>query len=70
MALDGTFYVENEVPYVIYAHEWIQTLDGTMEAIRLAPDLAGLICHQAFPSPFAFARTTIGLAVTRESEDS
>ena len=40
MALDGTFYVENEIPYMIYAHEWIQTLDGTMEAIRLAPDLA------------------------------
>ncbi|MGA7414191.1 MAG: glycoside hydrolase family 43 protein [Bryobacteraceae bacterium] len=43
MALDGTFYVENEVPYMIYAHEWIQTLDGTMEAIRLAPDLSGSV---------------------------
>ena len=28
MALDGTFYVENGIPYMIYAHEWIQTLDG------------------------------------------
>jgi len=43
MALDGTLYVENGVPYMIYAHEWIQVLDGTMEAIRLAPDLAGSV---------------------------
>jgi hypothetical protein len=43
MALDGTFYVENGVPFMIYAHEWIQTLDGTMEAIPLAPDLTGAV---------------------------
>lgn len=43
MALDGTFYVEDDVPYMVYAHEWIQVLDGTMEAIRLAPDLASSI---------------------------
>ena len=43
MALDGTFYVEDGVPYMIYAHEWIQTLDGTMEAIRLKPDLSGSV---------------------------
>jgi hypothetical protein len=23
----------------LYAHEWLQTVDGTMEAVRLAPDL-------------------------------
>ena len=43
MALDGTFFVEKGIPYMIYAHEWIQTLDGTMEAIRLAPDLAASV---------------------------
>jgi len=40
MTLDGTLYVENGVPYMIYAHEWIQVLDGTMEAVRLRPDLS------------------------------
>ncbi|MGE5489040.1 MAG: glycoside hydrolase family 43 protein [bacterium] len=40
MTLDGTLYVENGVPYMVYAHEWIQVLDGTMEAIRLTPDLS------------------------------
>ena len=43
MALDGTFYIEDGVPYMIYAHEWIQTLDGVMEAIRLKPDLTGSV---------------------------
>lgn len=41
MTLDGTLYVEDGVPYVVYAHEWIQVLDGTMEAVALTPDLAG-----------------------------
>jgi hypothetical protein len=40
MTLDGTLYVEHDVPYMVYAHEWIQVLDGTMEAVRLEPDLS------------------------------
>ena len=40
MTLDGTLYVESGVPYMIYAHEWIQVWDGTMEAVALTPDLA------------------------------
>jgi hypothetical protein len=39
MTLDGTLYVEGGVPYMVYAHEWIQVLDGTMEAVPLKPDL-------------------------------
>jgi len=40
MTLDGTLYVENGVPWMVYAHEWIQVIDGTMEAIQLKPDLS------------------------------
>jgi hypothetical protein len=39
MTLDGTLFVEDGVPYMVYAHEWIQVLDGTMEAVPLNPDL-------------------------------
>jgi hypothetical protein len=39
MSLDGTFYIENGTPYMIYSHEWIQLIDGNMEAIRMTPDL-------------------------------
>jgi hypothetical protein len=40
MTLDGTLWIENGVPWMVYAHEWIQMLDGTMEAIPLRPDLS------------------------------
>jgi hypothetical protein len=40
MTLDGTLFVEGAAPYMVYAHEWLQMLDGTMEAIRLKPDLS------------------------------
>lgn len=37
--LDGTFYVEDGVPYCIFCHEHTQIYDGTVEYIRLSPDL-------------------------------
>ena len=42
MALDGTLAVDSDgSPWMIYAHEWVQLFDGTMEAIRLdASDLS------------------------------
>ncbi|MFI6851177.1 glycoside hydrolase family 43 protein [Streptomyces sp. NPDC050416] len=41
MTLDGTLYVDPAgQPWMVYAHEWLQTIDGTMEAVRLAPDLS------------------------------
>ncbi|MGJ5893569.1 glycoside hydrolase [Streptomyces sp. V2] len=44
MALDGTLYVDPAgQPWLVYAHEWLQTVDGTMEAIRLTPDLSGTV---------------------------
>ncbi len=40
MTLDGTLYLEDGVPWMVYAHEWIQKIDGTMEAVPLKPDLS------------------------------
>lgn len=41
MTLDGTLYVdESGQPWMVYAHEWVQLLDGTIEAIRLDADLS------------------------------
>ena len=30
MCLDGTLWVENGIPYMIYCHEWVEMMDGTM----------------------------------------
>ena len=43
MALDGTLFVDDAKPYMIYCHEWVQTIDGTMEYILLKDDLSDTI---------------------------
>ena len=40
MALDGTFWVEDGIPYMVFCHEWVQVVDGTMEVVELKPDLS------------------------------
>lgn len=40
MTLDGTLYVEDGIPYMVYAHEWTQLVDGSMEAIQMKSDLS------------------------------
>jgi GH43 family beta-xylosidase len=40
MALDGTLHVENNQPWMVFCHEWVQIGDGTMNAVRLADDLS------------------------------
>jgi hypothetical protein len=43
MSLDGTFYIEDGKPYMVYAHEWIQLVDGNMEAIEMTPDMTSAV---------------------------
>ena len=37
--LDGTLFVDNGVPYMVFCHEWVQVGDGEMCAIQLSEDL-------------------------------
>ena len=40
--LDGTFWVDSDgKPYLVYCHEWLQNLNGTVEKIALKEDLSG-----------------------------
>ncbi|MDT0689995.1 glycoside hydrolase family 43 protein [Salegentibacter sp. F188] len=42
--LDGTFWVDQDnKPYMVFCHEWLQNWNGTMEKIELKPDLSGSI---------------------------
>lgn len=42
--LDGTFWIDKDnKPYMIYCHEWLQNLDGTIEKIQLRDDLSGSV---------------------------
>lgn len=42
--LDGTLWVDKDgEPYLVYCYEWLQAIDGTIEKIRLKPDLSGTV---------------------------
>lgn len=45
--LDGTLYVENGTPYIVFCHEWTQIKNGTICAMELSKDL-----KQAVGEPF------------------
>ncbi len=38
--LDGTLWVENGTPYLVFCHEWLQIGDGEICAMPLTPDLS------------------------------
>jgi len=40
MALDGTLWVEDGKPYMVYCHEWVQTVDGEMCVMALSDNLS------------------------------
>lgn len=39
MCLDGTLYVENGIPYMVFCHEWAQVKNGEMCLVQLSEDL-------------------------------
>lgn len=40
MCLDGTLWVEDGEPWMVFCHEWCQTGNGRMMAVRLSKDLS------------------------------
>lgn len=58
MTLDGTLYIDRAgKPWYVYAHEWVQTADGTIEAMPLTDDLtpagAPVLLFKASAAPWA-----------------
>ncbi|MBR6939191.1 MAG: family 43 glycosylhydrolase [Clostridia bacterium] len=41
--IDGTFYVEDGTPYMVFCHEHTQIIDGTVCYVRLKDNLTGFI---------------------------
>lgn len=41
--LDGTLYVEEDVPYLVFSHEWLQVGDGEIAMIQLKDDLSASV---------------------------
>ena len=57
--LDGTLWVENDVPYVVFCHEWVQVKDGEVWAMPLSKDLT-----HATGDPFLLFRASDNPYVT------
>lgn len=43
VTLDGTLWVEDGTPYMIYCHEWVQIVDGSISMIQLTDDLSDTV---------------------------
>ncbi len=39
IALDGSLYVEGDIPWLVYVHDWTQVVDSFIEAVPLKADL-------------------------------
>ncbi len=48
MTLDGTLWVEDGMPYMVFCHEWVQIKDGTVEYIQLKDDLSEAVGEPKF----------------------
>ena len=38
--LDGTLWIEDRIPYIVFCHEWVQVTDGEIWAMPLLNDLS------------------------------
>lgn len=68
MTLDGTFWMEDGIPYMVFSHEWVQITDGRMEYIQLKDDLSDTVgepqwMFQASDAPW-LQKSDIGNRVT------
>jgi arabinan endo-1,5-alpha-L-arabinosidase len=69
MTLDGTLFVEDGVPYMVFCHEWVQITDGTVEYVQLTDDLSATVgepkrLFQASEAPWARKTKQYGSYVT------
>ena len=67
MCLDGTLWVEDGTPWMVYCHEWVETVDGEMMVRPLKKNLSGpagepmrLFCASVAPWRASDAMVTDG----------
>ena len=72
--LDGTLWIEDGKPYLIYCYEWLQNLNGTIEKIELKHDLSGTVgsgtvLFRASDSPWSREKNKEGKDVPNKVTD-
>lgn len=72
--LDGTFWIDTDgCPYMVFCGEWLHNDNGTMEKIRLRPDLSGAdsnpkVLFRASDSPWSRERRDGGIFFNRVTD--
>lgn len=69
MTLDGTLWIEDGKPYIVYCHEWVQITNGTIEFMELKDDLSAVVgaprlMFRGSDAPWAVISATEGCFVT------
>ena len=66
MTIDGTLWVEDGVPYMVYCHEWVQVTDGAVGYVPLKPDLSDIdgVPHNLFRA--SYVNSTWGAPIAPE----
>jgi len=69
MTLDGTLWVEDGIPYMVYCHEWVQICNGTIEYVQLKDDLSETVgepkkMFHATAAPWPRSGAELGNTVT------
>jgi len=69
MTLDGTLWVEDGVPYMVFCHEWVQITNGSIEYVRLKADLSEtvgepVVLFHASEAPWSITDKARGSNVT------
>jgi len=69
ITLDGTLWVEDSTPYMVFCNEWVQITNGTINYIQLKGDLSETagepkILFRATQAPWSMLSTQYGCNVT------
>lgn len=72
--LDATLWIEEEVPYMLYCHEWLQNWNGTVEMVEMKADLSGTVgdakvLFRAMDSPWSRERNEQGDEIPNKVTD-
>lgn len=71
--LDGTFWVEDGKPYMVFCEEWLHNQNGTIEAIQLSGDLSRPVgkpklLFRASDSPWSREKRDGGITFNRVTD--
>lgn len=60
MCLDGTLWCEDGKPFMVFCHEWVQIIDGTINVAEMKKDLSDFVPSETEPPVLLVASSVKG----------